>query len=65
MICTAFVFGIGHWQGYPPGVIGAVLAGYYGLALGLMRWWSGGLALDFACHVTADATIFVIVARAT
>jgi membrane protease YdiL (CAAX protease family) len=55
---TAVFFGLGHWHGYPPGSLGAVLAGAYGLALGALRWWAGGLALAAGCHVCADATIF-------
>jgi membrane protease YdiL (CAAX protease family) len=59
---TGALFGIGHVHGYPPGPLGAVLAGGYGVALGLLRWWSGGLGLSMACHVCADATIFGILA---
>jgi membrane protease YdiL (CAAX protease family) len=59
---TAVLFGLGHVQGYPPGPAGAVLAAGYGVALGLLRWWSGGLALSVGCHVCADATIFGILA---
>jgi membrane protease YdiL (CAAX protease family) len=59
---TAILFGLAHWQGYPPGPSGTVLAGGYGVALGLLRWWSGGLGLAVACHVCADATIFVLLA---
>lgn len=58
LIVTAVLFGLGHLQGYPPGPIGAALAGLYGLALGILRWWAGGLGLAMACHVCADATIF-------
>jgi membrane protease YdiL (CAAX protease family) len=57
---TAVLFGLGHLHGYPPGPVGAVLAGLYGVALGLIRCWTGGLALAVACHVFADATIFGI-----
>ena len=57
---TAVLFGVGHIDGYPPGPIGAILAGLYGIALGGLRWWTGGLALATACHVGADATIFCI-----
>jgi membrane protease YdiL (CAAX protease family) len=57
---TALVFGLGHLQGYPPGPLGAALAGVYGVALGLLRWWTDGLALPIGCHVCADATIFGI-----
>jgi membrane protease YdiL (CAAX protease family) len=55
---TTVVFGLGHLHGYPPGPIGASLAGVFGLALGLLRWWTGGLGLAIAVHVCADATIF-------
>ena len=57
---TTILFGWGHLHGYPPGTIGAMLAGIYGLALGILRWWTGGLGLPVACHVCADATIFSI-----
>jgi membrane protease YdiL (CAAX protease family) len=60
---TAFLFGYGHLGGYPPGPVGAVLAGIYGLCLGGLRVFSGGLGLPVAAHIAADATIFTIVAR--
>jgi membrane protease YdiL (CAAX protease family) len=55
---TTALFGLGHLHGYPPGPLGAVLAGIFGLALGLLRCWAGGLGLAIAVHVCADATIF-------
>jgi membrane protease YdiL (CAAX protease family) len=55
---TTILFGLGHLHGYPPGPLGALLAGIFGLALGLLRWWTGGLGLAIAVHVCADATIF-------
>jgi len=58
LVVTAILFGLGHLHGYPPGLLGVVLASLYGVALGLLRWWTGGLALAVACHVCADATIF-------
>ncbi|HVS35201.1 MAG TPA: CPBP family intramembrane glutamic endopeptidase, partial [Gemmataceae bacterium] len=57
---TSVFFGLGHWNGYPPGWMGAFLAGAYGVGLALLRRWSGGLALSMACHIGADATIFWI-----
>jgi uncharacterized protein len=62
IVGTAICFGVGHLYGYPPGPMGVILAGLYGVSLGLLRWWSGGLGLGTACHVTADATIFGILA---
>ena len=61
LVITSVIFGIVHLNGYPPGLVGAVLAGLYGLALGILRRWTGGIALAFACHVCADATIFALV----
>jgi membrane protease YdiL (CAAX protease family) len=63
VIGTAFLFGYGHLRGYPPGPLGAVLAGLYGLCLGWLRVFSGGLLLPILVHITADATIFTIVVR--
>jgi uncharacterized protein len=57
---TSLIFGFGHQAGYPPGALGAVLAGLYGVALGFLRLWSGGLLASTFCHVFADATIFGI-----
>jgi membrane protease YdiL (CAAX protease family) len=55
---TSGLFGLVHMHGYPPGPIGAALAGLLGLGLGLIRWWTGGLGLAIACHIVADAIIF-------
>jgi membrane protease YdiL (CAAX protease family) len=58
LVATSAMFGLGHLHGYPPGPLGAVLAGVFGLMLGLLRWWTGGLGLAIAVHICADATIF-------
>ncbi len=60
VVVTALVFGFIHQAGYPPGSLGAVLAGLYGVALGVLRVWTGGLLVPMFCHVFADATIFGI-----
>jgi membrane protease YdiL (CAAX protease family) len=62
LVATASLFGWSHWHGYPPGPLGAVLAGLFGMALGILRWQTGGLGLCVACHVCADATIFCLLA---
>ncbi len=61
---TSAIFGIGHLHGYPPGALGAVLAGIYGLALGWLRVFTGGIGLPVVAHVVADATIFHLLAEA-
>jgi membrane protease YdiL (CAAX protease family) len=63
IVVTGLAFGVAHFQGYPPGPVGAVLAAVYGLMLGLLRWRTGGLAAPTVAHVFADATIFLIVAQ--
>jgi membrane protease YdiL (CAAX protease family) len=64
VVATALLFGCGHMHGYPPGRLGAVLAGIYGLCLGWLRVFSGGIGLTIIAHMAADATIFAIVVRA-
>ncbi len=60
LAATSVMFGLGHLHGYPSGPLGAALAGIFGVALGLLRWWAGGLALAIAVHICADATIFAL-----
>lgn len=55
VIITAALFGYGHMHGYPPGPIGAVLAGIYGLMLGWLRVFTGGLGLPVLAHIVARA----------
>jgi membrane protease YdiL (CAAX protease family) len=60
ILVTAFVFGIIHLRVMKFDILGvgfASLALYFGVALGFLRAWSGGLALPIAVHVAADATI--------
>ena len=64
VIITAALFGYGHMHGYPPGPLGAVLAGIYSLMLGWLRVFTGGLGLPVLAHIVADATIFAIVVQA-
>ena len=53
----AIAFGVLHVVGVPHGVVGAVMAGGWGLLLGLMRWRTEGLLAPYLAHVTADDTI--------
>ena len=64
ILVSAFVFGITHlsatklrsWSAIL-GVGYASLAMDFGVAVGFLRAWSGGLALPIFAHVAADATI--------
>ena len=38
------LFGVIHAQGFPRGVVGMVMASAYGVALGMLRLRSGGMA---------------------
>lgn len=60
VVLTAAAFGWGHLHGYPPGPAGACLAALYGVALGWLRAWTGGLAWPILAHIGADATIYGI-----
>ena len=59
----AAVFGHAHFQGFPSGWSGVLLAAAYGVVLGLMKRRSGGLAAPVTAHVLADMTIFVILVQ--
>ena len=61
VFATGLLFGLGHAWGYPPGVVGIILASVYGIVQGLLRLQSGGLLWPWISHVVADATIMVIV----
>ena len=58
IVVQAVAFGVLHLVGVPTGIVGAVMAGGWGLLLGLMRWRTRGLLAPYVAHVTADATIF-------
>jgi len=60
IVVQAVAFGVLHIVGVPTGVIGAVMAGGWGMLLGLMRWRTRGLLAPYVAHVAADATIFVM-----
>ncbi len=63
LIIQALAFGIMHFGGVPSGVAGMALATIYGLALGGIRYLSGGLLMPVVVHIFADMMIFLIVSR--
>ncbi len=56
----AVAFGVAHLTGFPSGRAGALMAGGWGLLLGVLRVTSRGMAAPYAAHVAADATIAVL-----
>jgi membrane protease YdiL (CAAX protease family) len=65
VVLQAASFGAIHWAGFPSGWIGIGLATVYGLMLGALRVWSGGLLAPLAAHILADLVIFALVLSAT
>lgn len=61
-VAQAVVFGVLHLHGFPRGALGVVLAGIYGLMMGVIRARSGGLWAAWISHVAVDLVIFSVVA---
>jgi CAAX protease family protein len=57
IVIQAVAFGIAHLNGFPSGWVGAVLAGFWGLLLGVLRHHSTGMLAPYVAHIAADATI--------
>ncbi|VWD10594.1 hypothetical protein BLA39750_03195 [Burkholderia lata] len=54
------LFGFAHFQGFPQGWTGVLMAAVYAFVLGIIRKQSRGLLAPIVTHVFADATIFVV-----
>ena len=61
---SGVIFGMAHLHGVPSGISGVCLAAIYGIALGGLRVWTGGLLLPIVAHIAADAIIFYVLAHA-
>ncbi|WP_234361362.1 CPBP family intramembrane glutamic endopeptidase [Plantactinospora sp. BB1] len=57
VLLQAVLFGAAHHAGFPSGTVGMVMAGTWGLALGVLRLRSGGILVPYLVHVTANAVI--------
>jgi membrane protease YdiL (CAAX protease family) len=62
-IWQAAIFGIWHYHGIPSGLPGVALTFVYGLVMGLLMDYGGGLLLPILAHSIADYFIFVVIAR--
>ncbi|MEO8791732.1 MAG: CPBP family intramembrane glutamic endopeptidase [Chthoniobacteraceae bacterium] len=65
VVVSATFFGYGHTQGYPSGPTGVALAGVFGLVIGWLRAFTGGIGLPYLVHVVADTTIFILLTRSS
>jgi len=59
VLIQAFVFGVFHWFGTPHGVLGVLLAGAWGLLLGIWVYRRGSLWPALIVHFIADLVIFI------
>jgi len=54
-------FGAAHFlYGFPNGMVGFVMASFYGIVLGLIAWETKGILASFLMHVFADITIAIL-----
>ncbi|MCY7401568.1 MAG: CPBP family intramembrane metalloprotease [Nocardioides sp.] len=60
VVLQAVAFGALHLHGVPSGPVGIVMAGAWGLLLGVMRVRSRGLLAPYVTHLAADATIVLL-----
>jgi membrane protease YdiL (CAAX protease family) len=60
ILVQAAAFGFAHLHGFPSGWVGALLAGGWGLLLGVLRHTSRGMAALYLAHIAADCTIAVV-----
>ncbi|MFE9121422.1 CPBP family intramembrane glutamic endopeptidase [Streptomyces sp. NPDC007172] len=57
----SLTFGISHYNGYPSGFTGVAMSVTWGLVLGALKLWSGGLFIPYIAHVAANTTIGILV----
>lgn len=62
-VAQALTFGIWHYNGIPSGFSGVGLTFVYGLIMGVLRDYRGGLLLPIIAHTLADYFIFAVVVR--
>jgi membrane protease YdiL (CAAX protease family) len=60
ILLQAFIFGVWHYHGFPGGFLGSSMVFIWGIFLGVIRYWSGGMFAPVLAHFFADITIFII-----
>jgi membrane protease YdiL (CAAX protease family) len=58
ILMTAAFFGIGHYYGIPPGILGVLATGFFGWLLGRSMLETKGLFWPWFIHVCGDIVIF-------
>ena len=62
-VAQALAFGIWHYNGIPSGFSGVGLTFLYGLIMGVLKNYGGGLLLPIIAHTVADYFIFAVIVR--
>ncbi len=57
VLIQAVAFGLLHVVGIPTGLVGALMAGSWGVLLGVLRHRTQGILASYVAHVAADLTI--------
>ncbi|MEM9400770.1 MAG: CPBP family intramembrane glutamic endopeptidase [Verrucomicrobiota bacterium] len=60
-LIQSFLFGLVHYQGFPSGLSGVILASIYGYMLGILRQRSDGMGELILTHFVADMIICILV----
>jgi len=58
LLTSAILFGLPHYQGYPNGVAGVLMAGVLGYVLSKATYETQGIGLAFIIHFIQDIIIF-------
>jgi hypothetical protein len=58
LLISAVLFGLPHYNGFPNGVLGVIMAGVLGFVLSKATYETGGLGIALGIHFVQDVIIF-------
>ena len=58
LLVSGVLFGLPHYNGFPNGVIGVIMAGVLGYVLSKATYETGGLGIALIIHIMQDIIIF-------